>query len=83
MSIKILALSKITFIYPVICVPTRFVDQVDESLCDFIWNHQPPKIKGYTMIGRTKDGKLSMPDFDIIDKSLKAGWVKRLLDPQL
>ena len=29
-----------------------------------------------------KDGGLSMPDFDIIDKSLKAGWVKRLLDPQ-
>ena len=24
-----------------------------------------------------------MPDFDIIDKSLKARWVKRLLDPQL
>ena len=24
-----------------------------------------------------------MPDFDIIDKSLKAGWVKRLLDTQL
>ena len=35
------------------------------------------------MIGRTKDGTLSMPDLDIIDKSLKAGWVKRLLDPQL
>ena len=34
------------------------------------------------MIGRIKDGGLSMPDFDIIDKSLKAGWVKRLLDPQ-
>ena len=24
-----------------------------------------------------------MPDFDKIDKSLKAGWVKLLLDPQL
>ena len=35
-----------------------------------------------TMIGRIKDGRLSMPDFEIIDKSLKAGWVKRLLDPQ-
>ena len=23
-----------------------------------------------------------MPDFEIIGKSLKAGWVKRLLDPQ-
>ena len=34
------------------------------------------------MIGTIKDGGLSMPDFDIIDKSLKAGWVKRLLDPQ-
>ena len=35
------------------------------------------------MIGRLKDGGISMPDFDIIDKSLKAEWVKRLLDPQL
>ena len=34
------------------------------------------------MIGRIKDGELSMPDFDIIGKSLKAGWVKRLLGPQ-
>ena len=34
------------------------------------------------MTGMIKDGRLSMPDFDIIDKSLKAGWVKRLLDPQ-
>ena len=32
------------------------------------------------MIGRIKDGGLSMPDFDIIDKSLRAGWVKRLLN---
>ena len=23
-----------------------------------------------------------MPDFDIIDKCVKAGWVKRFLDPQ-
>ena len=36
------------------------------------------------MIGRKKkDSGFSMPDFDIIDKSLKAGWVKRLLDPHL
>ena len=34
------------------------------------------------MIGRIKDGGLSMPDFDIIDESLKEGWVKRLLDAQ-
>ena len=34
------------------------------------------------MMGRIKDGGLSMPDFDVIDASLRAGWVKRLLDPQ-
>ena len=34
------------------------------------------------MIGRIKDGGPSMPDFEVIDKSLKAGWVKRLLNPQ-
>ena len=34
------------------------------------------------MIERLKDGALSMLDFDIIDKSLKVGWVKRPLDPQ-
>ena len=44
---------------------------------------QTTKIKRSTMIGRLKDGGISMPDFDIIDESLKAGWVKRLLDPQL
>ena len=33
------------------------------------------------MIGRINDGGLSMPDFEIIDKSLTAGSVKRLLDP--
>ena len=34
------------------------------------------------MFGRINDGGPSMPDVDIIDKSLKAGWVKRFLDHQ-
>ena len=80
--IKSLALSKIIFISSLLSVPAGFVDQVNKSLSNFIWNHKPPKIKRSTMIGRINDGGLSMPDFDIIDKSLKAGWVKRLLDPQ-
>ena len=70
------------FISSVLSVPTGFVDQVNKSLSNFVWDHKPPKIKGSTMIERIKDGGLSMPDFDIIDKALKAGWAKRLLDPQ-
>ena len=56
---------------------------MNKSPSNFIWNHKPPKIKRSTVIERLKDGGSSMPDFDIIDKSLKAGWVKRLLDTQL
>ena len=67
----------------VLGVPNGFFDQVNKSLSNFIWNHQPTKIKRSTMIERIKDGGLSMPDFDKIDKSLKAGRVKLLLDPQL
>ena len=35
------------------------------------------------MIERLKDGGISVPDFDIIDKSLTARWMQRLLEPQL
>ena len=35
------------------------------------------------MIGKIKDGRLNMPDFKIINKSLKAGWVKWFLNPQM
>ena len=33
------------------------------------------------MIGEKKEGGLGMPDFDIINKSLKAAWAKRLSVP--
>ena len=79
---KNLALSKIVFIASVLSVPSGFVDQVSKLLSSFIWNHKLPKIKHSTMIGKIKDGGLNMPDFKIINKSLKAGWVKRFLNPQ-
>ena len=81
--IKNLALSKIVFIASTLSVPSGFVDQVNKLLSNFIWNHKPPKIKHATMIGKIKDSGLNMPDFKIINKSLKAGWVKRLLNPHM
>ena len=73
--IKSVALSKKIFVSSVLSVANRFVDQVNELLSNFIWNHKPPKIKRSTMIGKIKHGGLNMPDFEIINKSLKAGWV--------
>ena len=80
--VKNLALSKIVFLASVLSAPSGFVDQVSKLLSSFIWNHKPPKINHSTMIGRIKGGGLNMHDFKIINKSLKVGWVKRLLNPQ-
>ena len=80
--IKSLALSKMVFVSFVLSVPNRFVNQVNKLLSNFIWNHKPPKIKRSTMVGKIKHGGLNMPDFKIINKSLKAGWVKRFLTPE-
>ena len=79
--VKNLALSKIGFIASVLSAPSGFVDQVSKLLSSFLWSHKPPKIKHSTMIGKIKDGVLNIPDFKIINKSLKAGWVKRFLNP--
>ena len=43
-------------------------------------NHS--KIKRSTMVGKINHGGLIMPDFEIINKSLKADWVKRFLTPE-
>jgi len=75
--VKNLALSEITFIASVLSAPSVFVDRVSKLLSSFIWNHKPPKIKHSTMIGKIKNGGVNMLDFKIINKSLKAGWVKK------
>ena len=62
----------------VLSVPSGFVDQVSKLLSCFIWNHKLPKIKHSTMIGKIKDGGPNMPDFKIINKSLKAGSAKKI-----
>ena len=47
------------------------------TFVDFIWSHKDPKIKKTTMIGEKKRWDKDVPDFDIVNKSLKAVWVKR------
>ena len=79
--IESLALSKMIFVSSVLSVPNRFIDQVNKLLSNFIWNHKPPKIKRPTMVGKIEQGGLNMPGFEIINKSLKAGWAKRFLTP--
>ena len=80
--VKSLALSKLFFVAAVLPIPDDFIKNVNKQVVEFIWNHKNPKIKKTTMIGEKKEGGLGMPDFDIINKSLKAAWVKRLSVPE-
>ena len=49
---------------------------------EFIWSQKNPKIKKTTMIDEKEEGGLGMPDFDIINKSLKGAWAKRSSAPE-
>ena len=78
--IKTLAISKLVYNTSVLSTPPDFPKQVNESCFKFIWNFKPDKIKRNTIIGPLDKGELNMIDFKMIDKALKAAWVKRLYD---
>ena len=80
--VKSLALSKLTFFAAVLPIPDDFIKSVNKQIVEFIWSQKNPKIKKTTMIGEKKEGGLGMPDFDIINKLLKAAWAKRLSAPE-
>ena len=80
--IKTLALSKLIFNTSVLPVPINIIKKVNKCTTSFIWNYKPAKIKQSTLIGPKNKGGLQCPGFDIINKSLKIAWVKRLADSQ-
>ncbi|KAL9986569.1 hypothetical protein ACROYT_G000737 [Oculina patagonica] len=47
---------------------------------EFIWNFKPDKVKRNTLIGPIEKGGLNMVDFNMMNKSLKGAWVKRLYE---
>ena len=82
--IKTLAIYKLVCNTSVLSTPPDFPKQVKESCFKFIWNFKPDKIKQKTIIiGPLDKGGLNMIDFKMIDKALKAAWVKCLYDATL
>ena len=56
-------------------MPLNFSEKDNDICFKFIWND---KVKSQTVIFPVDKGGLNMVDFTILDKSLKAAWVKRL-----
>ena len=62
-----------------IAVP-NFAEKVNDICFQFIWNYKPDKVKRQTIVLPVDKGGLNMVDFTILDKSLKAAWVKRFCE---
>ena len=45
-----------------------------------IWNFEPDKVKRKTLNGPIDKGGLNMIDFKMMDKALKASWLKCLYE---
>ena len=76
--VKTLAISKLVYNTSVFTLPPNFAKKVNDICFKFIWNFKPDKVKCQTIILPVDKGDLNMVDFTILDKSLKAAWVKRL-----
>ena len=48
---------------------------------DFIWCKKPDKIKRQVMYQDCVDGRLSVPNMEVMAKSLKLAWISRFINP--
>ena len=77
--INSLAISPLLYLASVIHVPCRVIQEVKHIVTDFIWNGKPPKIAYNVMIQNIENGGIKLIDFESKVKSLKIGFIKRLL----
>ena len=78
-AINSLAISPLLYLASVIHVPCRVIQEVKQIVTDFIWNGKPPKNAYNVMIQNMENGGLKLVDFESKVKSLKVGFIKRLL----
>ena len=72
-------------IYPLSVLPNppyHYIKQITTAMFEFLWNKKTDKIKKKVITGRYEDGGLKMLDIEKFINSLKASWIKRLLDNQ-
>ena len=78
--VKTLAISTLVYNTSALKVPPNFAKKVNDICFKFIWNFKPDKVKRQTIVLPVDKGGLNMVDFTILDKSLKAAWVKRFCE---
>ena len=77
--LKAKALPLITYISTFIYVPKHIIKSIDKILYDFIWKNKH-HVKKTTLIGSPSRGGLKMPHTELVIKSNKLNFLKRIID---
>ena len=77
---KTLGLSKLIYCSSLLTVSKSLIDRINKIIFSFIWEGKPPKIKKKTIIGEKHCGGLKRIDFEIMERSLKIAWIKRIAE---
>ena len=75
--IKTLAISKLIHAMSILAVPEEFLKDIEKLIFGFLWESKD-RIKRKTLIGPKGKGGIKMLDIYCKNKSLKAGWLRRL-----
>ena len=72
--------SKLIYCSSLLTVSKYLIDRINKIIFSFIWEGKLPKIKKKTIIGEKHCGGLKMIDFEIVERSLKIAWIKRIAE---
>ena len=78
--VKTLGLSKLIYSASLLSIPKGLIEKINKIIFNFIWDNKPAKIKRKTIIAEKKCGGLRMVDFEMMERSLKIAWVKRIIE---
>ena len=78
--VKTLGLSKLIYCSSLLAVSKSLINRINKIIFSFICEGKPPKIKKKTIIAEKHCGGLKMIDFEIMERSLKIAWIKRIAE---
>ena len=80
--LKSLVASQLVYIFSPLQTNHEAIKEINTIFYKFLWNDKGDKIKRKIMINDYSEGGLKMIDIASFNKSLKATWVQKYLDPE-
>ena len=80
--LKSLVASQLVYIFSPLQTNHEAIKEINIIFYKFLWNDKGDKIKRKIMINDYSEGGLKMIDFASFNKSLKATWIQKYLDPE-